>query len=300
MIVQVAWNLNEFYVGEDGGEALGDLAAEGRTADADEEEGGEVAAARLLGLDHGHQHRGRRGQQRDAVPLNGAQRCDEVESVHEDGSLPHGHRPQQHHEPEYVEEWEGEQRHRRRERLLAGLGSLLLRYNPVVPVRADHRDEVAVRDRGGLDPARGARRVQYGRRVGLLHRHRRGRRYAAGGGEALVLIRADDNAPEVPRKLSGHLGSRERDDRSGERDHVRVLLGGGRRVGRRDDSADGHEREVYDGDVDAGRGDYEDDVPGAETENGPEAPREGADGGEERGVGDGNAGGSVDEGGAIG
>ena len=49
MIVQVAWNLNEFYVGEDGGEALGDLAAEGRTADADEEEGGEVAAARLLG-----------------------------------------------------------------------------------------------------------------------------------------------------------------------------------------------------------------------------------------------------------
>ena len=71
-----AWNLNEFYVGEDGGEALGDLPAEGRAADADEEEGGEVAAARLLGLDHGHQHRGRRGQQRDAVPLNGAQRCE--------------------------------------------------------------------------------------------------------------------------------------------------------------------------------------------------------------------------------
>jgi hypothetical protein len=44
-----AWNLNEFYVGEDGGEALGDLPAEGRAADADEEEGGEVAVARILG-----------------------------------------------------------------------------------------------------------------------------------------------------------------------------------------------------------------------------------------------------------
>jgi hypothetical protein len=31
-----------------------------------------------------------------------------------------------------------------------------LGFNPVVHVRADHRDEVAVRDRGGLDPAHGA------------------------------------------------------------------------------------------------------------------------------------------------
>jgi hypothetical protein len=31
-----------------------------------------------------------------------------------------------------------------------------LGFNPVVPVRVDHRDEVAVRDRGGLDPAHGA------------------------------------------------------------------------------------------------------------------------------------------------
>ena len=300
MIVQIALNLDEFDVGEDGGEALGDLAAEWRAADPDDDEGGEVAAARLLGLDHGHQHRGRRGQQGDSVPLDGAQRGDEVEAVHEDGGLPHGHGPQHHHEAEHVEEREREQRHRRRGRLLAGLGSLLVHHSPDVPVRAEQGDEVAVRDRGGLDPARSARRVQHGRRVGLLHRHRRGRRRAAGGGEALVLIRADDDTPEVPRQLSGHLGGRERDDRSGERDHVRVLVGGGRRVGRRDDSADGHEREVYDGDVDAGRGDDEGDVPGAKAEDGPEAPREGADGGEEGGVGDGNAGGGVDEGGAVG
>jgi hypothetical protein len=52
-----------------------------------------------------------------------------------------------------------EQRHRKHERLLAGLGRLLLRYNPVVPVRPGHRDEVEVQDRDGLDPARGARRV---------------------------------------------------------------------------------------------------------------------------------------------
>lgn len=298
--LQDAWNLNEFYAGEDGGEALSDLAAERRSADADDEEGGEVAAARLLGLDHGHQHRWRRGQQRDAVPLDGAQRGAEVEALHEDGGLPHGHGPEHHHEPEHVEEGEGEQRHRGRGRLLAGLGGLLLDLLPVRPVRADRRDEVAVRDRDGLHPTRGARRVEHGRRVGLLHGHRRRRRRASGRRQPPVLVRPDDDAAEATRQLSGHLGGRERNDRPGERGHVRQLLGGGRRVRGRDGGADGHEREVQHGYVEAGRGDDERDVPGADAEGGPEAPREGADGGEEGGVGDGNAGGGVDERGAVG
>lgn len=101
-------------------------------------------------------------------------------------------------------------------------------------------------------------------------------------------------------QLGGHLGRRERDDRPGQRDLVRVLLGRGHRVRRRHDGADGHEREVEHGDLQPRGRDNQRDVPGAEAEGAPEPPREGADGGEEGRVGDGNASGGVDERGAAG
>ena len=72
-------NLNNLNVGEDSGEVLSDVPAKGRATDGDDEERGEVVAARLLGLDHGHQDGRRRGQQRDAIPLYHAQCGTEVE-----------------------------------------------------------------------------------------------------------------------------------------------------------------------------------------------------------------------------
>lgn len=79
---------------------------------------------------------------------------------------------------------------------------------------------------------------------------------------------------------------------------MRVLVGGGGRVGGRHDDADGHEREVEHGDVEAGRAHDERDVPGTQPEGAPEAAGEEADPRDEGRVGDGNTRGGVDERGA--
>ena len=75
----------------------------------------------------------------------------------------------------------------------------------------------------------------------------------------------------MSRQLGGHLGDHERDGQPGERDLVRVLLGSGFQISRRDDGADGHEREVKHGDIKLGWHDDKFDVPGAQAKFGPEA-----------------------------